>query len=212
MLDSDVGALKNEISQLRRLVADLRGELGEVLTRQNDMERSFGERLDRHREDLDWDREECILLRQGLQELEDANAHLVNRTTYMARHLCRCHEGRDPPISAVGSPTPPPYPASPLEESQTPPPELMPVADLPSFPPSPTALPVPPPASQFPIPFLEQENIPPACCANPLVTEAPLVPIEVESHDVEGSGGVEESNRDRVYEGAASQLGRNNQS
>ena len=41
MLDSDVGALKNKISQLRRLVADLRGELGEVLTRQNDMERSF---------------------------------------------------------------------------------------------------------------------------------------------------------------------------
>ena len=52
MLDSDVGALKNKISQLRRLVADLRGELGEVLTRQNDMERSFGEQLDRHREDL----------------------------------------------------------------------------------------------------------------------------------------------------------------
>ena len=41
MLDSDVGALKNEISQLRRLVADLRGELGEVLTRQNDMGGSF---------------------------------------------------------------------------------------------------------------------------------------------------------------------------
>ena len=62
-MDSNVGALKNEIAQLRRLVADLRGELGEVLTHQNDMERSFGERLDRHREDLDWDREEYILLR-----------------------------------------------------------------------------------------------------------------------------------------------------
>ena len=33
-----MGALKNEIAQLRRLVADLRGELGEVLTRQNDIE------------------------------------------------------------------------------------------------------------------------------------------------------------------------------
>ena len=41
MLDSDVGALKNEISQLRRLVAGLRGELEEVLTCRNDMERSF---------------------------------------------------------------------------------------------------------------------------------------------------------------------------
>ena len=35
-----MGALKNKIAQLRRLVADLRGELGEVLTRQNDLERS----------------------------------------------------------------------------------------------------------------------------------------------------------------------------
>ena len=61
-----MGALKNEIAQLRRLVADLRGELGEVLTHQNDLERSFEGRLDRHREDLDWDREECILLRAVL--------------------------------------------------------------------------------------------------------------------------------------------------
>ena len=75
-MDSNVGALKNEIAQLRRLVADLRGELGEVLTRQNDMERSFGEQLDCHREDLDWDREECILLRAGLQENEDRTAEL----------------------------------------------------------------------------------------------------------------------------------------
>ena len=52
-MDSNVGALKNEIAQLRRLVADLRGELGEVLTHQNDLERSFEERLDHHREDLD---------------------------------------------------------------------------------------------------------------------------------------------------------------
>ena len=55
-MDSNVGALKNKIAQLRRLVADLRGELGEVLTRQNDLERSFEEQLDCHREDLDWDR------------------------------------------------------------------------------------------------------------------------------------------------------------
>ena len=65
-MDSNVGALMNKIAQLRRLVADLRGELGEILTRQNDMERAFKEQLNRHREDLDWDREECILLRTGL--------------------------------------------------------------------------------------------------------------------------------------------------
>ena len=71
-----MGALKNKIAQLRRLVADLRGESGEILTCQNDLERSFEQRLDRHREDLDWDREECILLRAGLQENEDRIAEL----------------------------------------------------------------------------------------------------------------------------------------
>ena len=75
-MDSNVGALKNKIAQLRRLVADLRGQLGQVLTCQNDMERSFEEWLNCHREDLDWDREECILLRTGLQENEDRIAEL----------------------------------------------------------------------------------------------------------------------------------------
>ena len=88
----------------------------------------------------------------------------------------------------------------------------MPVADLPSSPPSPTALPVPPLVSQSPIFFLEQENILPACCADPLVTEAPLVPIEVESNDAEGSGEVGESTMGQVDEEAVPQLWRNNQS
>ena len=135
MLDSDVGAMKNEISQLRRLVADLRGELGEVLTHQNDMERSFGERLDCHREDLDWDREECILLRVGLQENEDRTAELSVRGQQMARRLCRCADCQGPPITAVGLPQPPPYARSPSPEFHTPPLEFMPVADLPSSPP-----------------------------------------------------------------------------
>ena len=192
-MDSNVGALKNEIAQLRRLVADLRGELGEVLTWQNDIERTFEERLNRHREDLDWDREECILLRTGLQENEDRIAELSIRGQQMARQLCRCADHQGPPISAVGSPQPPPYARTPSPEFQTPPQEFMPVVDIPLSPPSPTALPIPPPVSQSPIPFLEQKNIPPSCCANPLVTEAPLIPVEVESDDTEGSGEVEES-------------------
>ena len=111
----------------------------------------------------------------------------------MVRWLCRCADHQGPPISAVGSPQPPPYARTPSLEFHTPPLEFMPVADLPSFPPLPTALPVPPPVSQYPIPFPEQENTPPACCANPPMTEGPLVPIEVESNDAEGSGEVEES-------------------
>ena len=85
-------------------------------------------------------------------------------------------------------------------------------ADLPSSPPSPTALPIPPPVSQSPIPLPEQENISPACCANPPMTEGPLVPIEVESNDAEGSGEEEESILEQMDEGAVSQLWRNNQS
>ena len=88
----------------------------------------------------------------------------------------------------------------------------MPVVDIPLSPPSPTALPIPPPISQSPIPFLEQENAPPACCAGSSTTEEPLVPIEVESNDAEGSGEVEESVIGRVDEEAITQLWRNNQS
>ena len=211
-MDSNIGALKNGIAQLRRLVADLRGELGEVLTWQNNMERMFEERLNRHREDLDWDREECILLRTGLQENEDRIAELSIRGQQMARWLCRCADRQGPLISAVGSPQPPPYARTPSLEFQTPPQEFMPIVDLPSAPPSPAALPVPPPVSQSLIPFLEQENAPPACCAVPATTEGPLVPIEVESEDAEGSGEVEESTIDQMDEGAVSQLWRNNQS
>ena len=195
-MDSNVGALKNEIAQLWRLVADLRGELGEVLTCHNDLERSFEEQLDRHREDLDWDREECILLRAGLQENEDRIAELSIQGQQMVRRLCRCADRQGPPISAVGSPQPPPYARTPSPEFQTPPQEFMSVVDLPASPPSPVALPVPPPVSQSPIPFLEQENAPPACCAISSTTEGPLVPIEVESNDAEGPGEVEESTMD----------------
>ena len=111
----------------------------------------------------------------------------------MARRLCRCADRQGPPISAVGSPQPPPYVRTPSPEFQTPPQEFMPVVDIPLSPPLPTALPIPPPVSQSPIPFLEQENAPPACCAGSSTTEEPLVPIEVESDDAEGSGEVEES-------------------
>ena len=193
-------------------MADLRGELGEVLTHQNDMERSLEERLNHHREDLDWDREECILLRTGLQENEDRIAELSIQGQQMARRLCRCADRQGAPISAVGSPQPPPYARTPSPEFQTPPQEFMPVVDLPASPPSPSALPVPPPASQSPIPFLEQESTPPACCAIPPATEGPLVPIEVEYDDVEGSGEVAAGTMDRVEEEAIPQLWRNNQS
>ena len=128
----------------------------------------------------------------------------------MARRLCRCADRQGPLISAVGSPQPPPYARTPSPEFQTPPQELMPVMDTPLSPPSPTALPIPSPISQSPIPFLDQENIPSSCCANPPTTEGLLVPIE--SDDTEGLEEVEESIMDQVDEGAIPPLWRNNQS
>ena len=44
------------------------------------------------------------------------------------------------------------------------------------------------------------------------MTESPLVPIEVESNDAEGSGEVEEGTMGRVDEEAVPQFWRNNQS
>ena len=44
------------------------------------------------------------------------------------------------------------------------------------------------------------------------MTEGPLVPIEVESDDAEGSGEVEEGTMGQVEEEAVPQLWRNNQS
>ena len=129
----------------------------------------------------------------------------------MSRRLCRCADCQGPPISAVGSPQPPPYARTPSLEFQTPPQEFMPIVDLPLAPPSPTALPVPPPVSQSLVPFPEQENTPPACCSNHPVTEAPLIPIEVEFDDAAGSGEVEKSTMDRVGEESISQLWRSNQ-
>ena len=151
-------------------------------------------------------------MRTGLQENKDRIDELSICGQQMARRLCRCADCQGPPISAVGSPQPPPYARTPSPEFQTPPQEFMPVVDIPLSPHSLTALPVPPPVSQSPIPFLDQENTPPSCCDNPPVTEAPLIPLEVKSNDVEGSGEVEESAMGRVDEEAITQLWRNNQS
>ena len=41
------------------------------------MDREHKERMDHHREDIDWQREECILLRVGLQENKDRMGGLL---------------------------------------------------------------------------------------------------------------------------------------
>ena len=62
-------ALRREVEELKTMVADLKDQV----TR---MDQEHEKRMDRHGEDIDWQREECILLRVGHQENEDRIAEL----------------------------------------------------------------------------------------------------------------------------------------
>ena len=170
--------------------------------------------MDRHREDIDWQREECILLRAGLQENKDRTAKLSVRGQQMSRQLCRCADHQGPPISVVGSPLPPPYARSPSPEFHTPPIEVCLIDDAESIQSSlvPVLVPVlvPPPAPESPIPFSDAENIPPACCVNPPAPRALLQPIEEVVSDTKDSDVVAERLDDQI-ETALSFLNGSNQ-
>ena len=116
----------------------------------------------------------------------------------MLRWLCRCTDRQGPPISAVGSPLPPPYARSPSLEFHTPPIEVHPIEDAESIPSSPAPVPVPPPAPESPILFSDVENIPPACGANPPAPRAPLQPIEEVVSDAENYDAVAERLEDQI--------------
>ena len=161
------------------------------------MDREHEERMDHHRVDIDWQREECILLRVGLQENEDRTAKLSVRGEQMSRQLCRCADRQGPPTLAVGSPWPPPYARSHSPEFHTSPIKVCPIEDTETPPSSPGPIPVPPPAPESPILFSNAENIPPACCANPPAPRALLQPIEEAVSDAEDSDVVTENWRIR---------------
>ena len=122
------------------------------------------------------------------------------RQQQMLRWLCRCADRQGPPISAVGLPQPPPYAMSPSPEFHTPPIEVRPIEDAETPPAQHSPLPVPPPVPKPPIPFSDAENIPPACCANPLTPRAPLQPIEEVVSDAKDSNVVAERLEDRIGE------------
>ena len=61
--------MKREVEELKTVINNLKDQV----TR---MDREHEEQMDCHREDIDWQREECILLRVGLQENEDRTAEL----------------------------------------------------------------------------------------------------------------------------------------
>ena len=184
-------ALKREVEELKTIVNDLKDQV----TR---MDQEHEERMDHHREDIDWQREECILLRVGLQENKYRTAELSVRGEQMSRQLCRCADCQGPPISAVGSPLPPPYARSPSLEFHTPPIEVRPIEDAKTPPSSPGPIPVPPPAPESSILFSDAENIPPACFANPPAPRALLQPIEEVVSDAKDSDAVAERLEDWI--------------
>ena len=164
------------------------------------MDQEHEERMDRHREDINWQREECILLRVGLQENKDRMGELLVRQQQMSRQLCRCADCQGPPISAVCLPQPPPYARSPSLEFHTPPIEVRLIEDAETPPSSHSPIPVPPPAPESPISFSNAENVPLACCANPPAPRAPLQPIDKVVSDAEDSNVVAERLEDRIGE------------
>ena len=139
----------------------------------------------------------------GLQENKDRTGELLVRQQQMLRRLCRCADCQGPPISAVGSPQPPPYARSPSPEFHTPPIEVCPIEDAETPPSSHSPIPVPPPAPESPISFSDAENIPLACCANPPTPRAPLQPIEEVVSDAEDSDVVAERLEDQIGEETA---------
>ena len=163
--------MKREVEELKTIINDLKDQV----TR---MDQEHEEQMDYHREDINWQREECILLRAGLQENKDRVAELSVRGQQMLRLLCRCADHQGPPISAVGLPQPPPYARSPSPEFHTPPIKVCLIEDAETPPPQTSLLLVPPPAPESPIPFSDAENIPLACCANPPAPRALLQSID----------------------------------
>ena len=184
-------ALRREVEELKIVVANLRDQVR--LTEQN-----HEERMNCHREDINWQREECILLRAGLQENEDRTAELSVQGQQIARQLCRCADHQGPLILAVGLPLPPPYERSPSLEFHIPPIKVRLIDDAESIPSSPAPVPVPPPAPESPILFSDAENIPPACCANPTAPRALLQPIEEVVSDAKDSDSVVERLEDQI--------------
>ena len=189
-------AIKREVKELKTMINNLKDRV----TR---MDREHEERMDRCREDINWQREECILLRVGLQENKDRMAELSVRREQMSRRLCRCADCQGPPILAVGLPMPPPYARSSSPEFHTPPIEVHLIEDAKTPPSSPGLILVPPPAPKSPIPFSNAENIPPACCANPPAPRAPLQPIEEVASDAEDSDVVVERLEDWIEDETA---------
>ena len=205
---------KREINSLKELIRDLQGDVGEIMLMHNGQEEDLNSHLDCHWFDINQLREDHNSLEEEYQELEAEAAALRIRLSHMQDQLCHCADCCNPPISAVGSPAFPAVPASPeySPEFHTPSIEVQSLGTVSSAPLTPEPIPIPPPVTS-PLPSSDAENIPPACCSNPLPPRAPLVPIEEVMSDAEDSDAMAERAEQAIDEEVAlSFLNRNNQS
>ena len=204
---------KTEIDSLKELIRDLQGDVGEIMSMHDGQEEDLNSLLDRHWFDINQLREDHNSLREDYQELEAKAAVLRIHLHDMQNCLCHCAKRRNPPISAVGSPSLLVVPASPeySPEFHTPSIEVQSLGTVSSAPLTPEVIPIPPPVAS-PLPSSDAENIPPACCSNPPPPCAPLVPIEDVMSDAEDSDAMAERAEQALDEEMAlSFLNRNNQ-
>ena len=204
---------KREIDSLKELIRNLRGDVGETMSMHNGQEEDLNSRLDCHRFDINQLREDHNSLKEEYQELEAEAAVLRIHLNHMQERLCHCADRHNPPISAVGSLAFPAVPTSPeySPEFHTPSIEVRSLGTVSSAPSTPEPIPIPPPVAS-PLPSSDVENIPPACCSNPLPPCAPLVPIEEVMSDAEDSDAMAERAEQALDEEVAlSFLNQNNQ-
>ena len=204
---------KKEIDSLKELICDLRGDVGEIMSMHDGQEEDLNSRLDHHRFNINQLREDHNSLKEEYQELEAEAAVLRIRLSHMQDRLCHCADRHNPPISAVGSPAFPAVPTSPeySPEFHTPSIEVRSLGTVSLAPSTPEPIPIPPPVAS-PLPSSDAENIPPACCSNPLPPRALLVPIEEVMSNAEDSDAMAERAEQALDEEVAlSFLNRNNQ-
>jgi hypothetical protein len=126
-------------------------------------------RLDRHRTNIDNDHKRIRELERSVSSLLVDNVELKVQVESMADKLCRCGD-RSPALSGAGTRNSPFELDYESDASYT-------------APPVENQVPLPVVLEQSPLPSSNQENIPPACCADPPASsDVVMVPL-VESED-----------------------------
>src|SRR6201992_1492480 len=94
-----LNAAINHITNLESASAACFDELRKTMNGNADV---LSQRMNRHRQELDANREEMVWLSQELEEVHADKAILEAQVDLMAEHLCKCLEG-SPQVQGIGS-------------------------------------------------------------------------------------------------------------